>query len=1140
MYLKGLWYFGRALIRLRNSVPLPSQICTAFSDPEIRRHIYEHPDLTVRVTGHCVRVMVVIKLAADINSRTDPISDAELACLSTILDIESRDVKFFLSQPSAITLANMISFMFDEISILVNSTVPPDVLDLVQKTLCQGTASLALSTQGKTILHLAQPIDIVDGSDSRKLESILLSSFYDLLNMCTQMTSPLPEELEVPTRCVQMCLKGLWYFGRVVNRFGNSVAWQSSIRIAFSNPETTRHIREHPDLAIRVIGHCVEMLVVNKFAADIKSRASPIRDADVARLSANIGPETRDVTLILRQPGIVALANIVSLTLGDHAGTLVADTMPSDVLDMVQQTLDVLSYDFPAQENTKLQLAQLVPIIDGSDGEFERVLLSRLFGLYEMCLQNPPRFDQDVHESCLRLCMKGLWYFSRAFNKLGNAVPLPAPFLIPQIARPPFNQHDTTPGQMARCVGALVVNKLVADVKSRNVPVSDVEMTYLSAILDIQRDDVTLLLSHPGAIQFANTVFLVLDEIYDFSPTEDVAGVIQHTFNILSQGLPAQLNAEPRLDLTDTLMEVSKVPVTSSRPHMMRSRVLDMFLMKLWHFTRKFIESGNSIPLPSYLYTAFTHPVITRRILEKRESDTHVIRRCVVSLVVSKLVANINARTIRVPVNDVELECQVPVSDIELECQVPVGDIELEYQAPVNDVELDCQVPVNDVELECLRAILRTINEDVAYLLRHPGAIQFANIVFLMDDICDYSSWGPTSDVVDVVQQTLSILSRGFPAPSDAEMRLDLTDTFMEVSKWTSSLSRVVRSRFLGKCLKNLWNFTRKHIERGNSVSLPSYVYIVFTHPGITRCILQKDDFASHVIRRCVGVFVVNKLATDINARIHPVSDAELVCLSSILRTPSRDVTYLLRHSGAIEIVNMVFLMSDAVYGPPSWKPTSDVLDVVQQTFSILSQGLPAQLDAELRLDLIDMMKEVSKGTSSLSYVVRSRVLGMFLKNLWRFARAYIERGSLIPLPSYVYIAFTQPSITRRILETGDVGAHVTRCCVGALVVNKLATDINSESRTLPVNDAELTCLSSILDSESRDLRLCLTQPGIIELVNMAFLVLGHVDSLKANDVPLDSLGIFQQTLGILSQALPAQEIEEILPDQLETDSLHQ
>ncbi len=164
-------------------------------------------------------------------------------------------------------------------------------------------------------------------------------------------------------------------------------------------------------------------------------------------------------------------------------------------------------------------------------------------------------------------------------------------------------------------------------------------------------------------------------------------------------------------------------------------------------------------------------------------------------------------------------------------------------------------------------------------------------------------------------------------------------------------------------CLKNLWHFTRVYIEHGNSIPLPSYIHIIFTHLEITRRIREQRNDSDHVIGCCVNALVVNKLAADINARTLPVNDAELACLSVILGTNSQDVTLLLSHPGAVQLANMLFLASDDVFFSFFWSPTSDVLDVVRQTFSIISQ---AQLDAEMRLDLTDTLMDVSKGQCEL------------------------------------------------------------------------------------------------------------------------------------------------------------------------------
>lgn len=166
-----------------------------------------------------------------------------------------------------------------------------------------------------------------------------------------------------------------------------------------------------------------------------------------------------------------------------------------------------------------------------------------------------------------------------------------------------------------------------------------------------------------------------------------------------------------------------------------------------------------------------------------------------------------------------------------------------------------------------------------------------------------------------------------------------------------------MRSRVLGICLENLWHFTRGYIERGSSTPLPSYVLVAFAHQKLTRRLRKGGNIASRVIGSCVGALVVSKLATAPNL----VNDAELECLSAILGIQGADVKLLLNHPGAVQFASMIFLVSDDIYDA-FWNPTSDVLDIIQQTFSILSQALPTQLDASMQLDLTDSLMDVSKG----------------------------------------------------------------------------------------------------------------------------------------------------------------------------------
>ena len=145
-------------------------------------------------------------------------------------------------------------------------------------------------------------------------------------------------------------------------------------------------------------------------------------------------------------------------------------------------------------------------------------------------------------------------------------------------------------------------------------------------------------------------------------------------------------------------------------------------------------------------------------------------------------------------------------------------------------------------------------------------------------------------------------------------------------------------------CLKSLWTVVRAADEPGKSAPLPSYVYGAFANPEMTRRIHQETDLTTGVIGRCVETVVVSKLAADINSRRNtqdPVNDYELACLSTILRTKTDDLMLLLRHPGAIELTNMVFLASHDIHSFTLQTVPSYMLVVVKETSGSLFQALP-------------------------------------------------------------------------------------------------------------------------------------------------------------------------------------------------------
>ena len=317
------------------------------------------------------------------------------------------------------------------------------------------------------------------------------------------------------------------------------------------------------DITLRAIGRCVGALVVNKLVADINSRDIPVARApeDVQCLSAIFGTEHRGVELFLQKPDVVTLANIIFLVL-HKVSTWVTSTVPSDVLDVVRQTLSVLSQALPAQGDAELQLKQTIATFNGYHGNLKRILVSRLLDILQTCIQVASTTTEEVPTNNLRVCLKRLWYFDRTSNHPGDLVVnlsyICVAFSSPNMIRRIREQRDPSACSIGQCVGALVVNKLVADLNSRADSISDVELECISAILGTMNDEVVFLLRHQGAMELTN--FLTLVNIFDFGSARmpsDVLLTIQQTLDVLYRALPAELSVKKQLNQVDILMNVS-------------------------------------------------------------------------------------------------------------------------------------------------------------------------------------------------------------------------------------------------------------------------------------------------------------------------------------------------------------------------------------------------------------------------------------------------------------------------------------------------------------------------------------------------------------------------------------------------------
>ena len=167
-----------------------------------------------------------------------------------------------------------------------------------------------------------------------------------------------------------------------------------------------------------------------------------------------------------------------------------------------------------------------------------------------------------------------------------------------------------------------------------------------------------------------------------------------------------------------------------------------------------------------------------------------------------------------------------------------------------------------------------------------------------------------------------------------------LSDLLETCIPGTSQLTEDNRNRRLRVCLKSLWYCGKAFDQQREIEPLPSYFRVVFASPDMTHRIRSEQDLAACIIGRCFGALVVKKISADIKSRRVQVSSSILTCLSAILDTEDPEVMSLLGQTGAIELANIISLISvdtDTLVGDVI---LSDVLDVFKQTLQILSRSL--------------------------------------------------------------------------------------------------------------------------------------------------------------------------------------------------------
>lgn len=188
---------------------------------------------------------------------------------------------------------------------------------------------------------------------SDRSDPILGSRIHDLLKTCEPEVSPLPDDAR--RNRLRVCLKSLWYCGRGYNQPTYSAPLPSYVRKVFAVPEMILQFRSEEDVSVRLIGRCFESLLAKKIARDViehpkrHSRAGRgifVTQGELMCLSTLFDATSKDVMDWIGQRGAIDLANIVSLATSE-ADLLAADSIPSEALDVLQRTLEILLTKLP-------------------------------------------------------------------------------------------------------------------------------------------------------------------------------------------------------------------------------------------------------------------------------------------------------------------------------------------------------------------------------------------------------------------------------------------------------------------------------------------------------------------------------------------------------------------------------------------------------------------------------------------------------------------------------------------------------------------------------------------------------------------------------------------------------------------------
>ncbi|KAI9443503.1 hypothetical protein H4582DRAFT_1873334 [Lactarius indigo] len=251
------------------------------------------------------------------------------------------------------------------------------------------------------------------------------------------------------------------------------------------------------------------------------------------------------------------------------------------------------------------------------------------------------------------------------------------------------------------------------------------------------------------------------------------------------------------------------------------------------------------------------------------------------------------------------------------------------FGSPRWRAELGAMEAPPSVDASALHWVLTTLNEDEefeVFAARMPGFFD-------------------SRAVPDATSAMLSLMSD--ESTSEPILGARLRELLGTCLPGMSLLTEEKRTYRLHLCLISLWYCAREYNQPENSeVPLSSYVRAVFAGPEVIRWIRAERDLATRLLGRCFGSLIVKKLANNMTSPTRngtATITADMACLPDILGATDEQVAGWLGQEGAIDLANVISLISgeidtlatDGTKGVPS-----NVVDVFQQTLSTLADGI--------------------------------------------------------------------------------------------------------------------------------------------------------------------------------------------------------